>query len=69
MRYDGGMSKVARKDILNLSITERIELIGNLWDSMTKVPEAIGLTDTQRAALDIHLDAYHKNPTAGESRV
>ena len=59
------MSKFARKDIPNLSIAERIELIGDLWDSMAEAPEAITLTEAQRAELDRRLDAYHKDPTAG----
>jgi putative addiction module component (TIGR02574 family) len=64
MWYDGGMGKVARKDILNLSIAERIELIGDIWDSLAEVPEAITLTDAQKAELDRRLDAYRKDPTA-----
>jgi putative addiction module component (TIGR02574 family) len=67
MRYDDGMGKVVRKDILNLSIAERIELIGDLWDSLAEVPEAITLTEGQKAELDRRLDAYHKDPTAGAS--
>jgi len=59
------MSKFVRKDILNLSIAERIELIGDLWDSMAEVPEAITLTDAQKAELDRRLDAHHENPNAG----
>ncbi len=59
------MGKVARKDILNLSIAERIELIGDLWDSMAEVPEAVALTETQKAELDKRLDAYRKDPTTG----
>jgi len=59
------MSEFARKDILNLSIAERIELIGDLWDSMTEVPEAITLTEAQKAELDRRLDAYRQDPTAG----
>ncbi len=59
------MSKFARQDILNLSIAERIELIGDLWDSMVEVPEAITLTEAQKAELDRRLDAYREDPTAG----
>jgi len=59
------MSKFARKDILNLSIAERIELIGDLWDSMAEVPEAITLTEAQKAELDRRLDAHRQDPTAG----
>lgn len=65
MRYNDRMSKVGRKDILNLTVAERIELIGDLWDSMAEVPETVGLTDAQKAELDKRLDAYRKDPTAG----
>lgn len=59
------MGKIPRKDILRLSVAERIELIGDLWDSMAEVPEAIGLTEAQRAELDRRLEAHRKDPTAG----
>jgi putative addiction module component (TIGR02574 family) len=65
MWYDCGMGKVARKDILNLSVAERIELIGDLWDSLAEVPQALALTEAQKAELDKRLDAYRKDPTAG----
>ena len=59
------MSRVGRKDILNLTVAERIELIGDLWDSMAEAPESIGLTDAQKAELDRRLDACRKDPTGG----
>jgi putative addiction module component (TIGR02574 family) len=65
MEYDDGMDKVARKDILNLSVAERIELIGDLWDSLAEVPEAVTLTEAQQAELDRRLDAHREDPTAG----
>ena len=36
IRYDRGMSELARKDILSLSIAERIELVGDIWDSIAE---------------------------------
>jgi putative addiction module component (TIGR02574 family) len=65
MGYLMAMGKFAHKDILNLSIAERIELIGDLWDSMAEVPEAITLTEAQKTELDRRLDAYRQDPTAG----
>jgi putative addiction module component (TIGR02574 family) len=59
------MSKLARDDILNLTIAERIELIGDLWDSLAEMPEAIALTEAQKTELDRRLDAYRKDPAAG----
>ena len=65
MPYNKPMGKVARKDILDLSIAERMELIGDIWDSISEVPEAVALTEAQKAELDRRLDAYRKDPTAG----
>jgi len=59
------MGQFAHKDILNLSITERIELIGDLWDSLAESPEAVVLTEAQRAELDRRLEAYRKDPNQG----
>jgi putative addiction module component (TIGR02574 family) len=59
------MNKVARKDILNLTIAERIELIGDIWDTIAEVPEAVALTEAQKTELDKRLDAHRKDPTAG----
>ena len=59
------MSKVARKDILSLTIAERIELIGDIWDTMAEVPEAVELTGAQKRELDKRLDAHQNDPTAG----
>ena len=59
------MSELARKDILSLSIAQRIELVADIWDSIAEVPEAVALTDAQKAELDRRLDAYHQDPTAG----
>jgi putative addiction module component (TIGR02574 family) len=53
------------EEILGLSIGERIELIGKIWDSMAAVPEAMALTEAQRPELDRRWDACHENPTAG----
>jgi putative addiction module component (TIGR02574 family) len=59
------MSRLAKEDILNMSISERIQLVEDIWDSIAEIPEAVSLTDTQKRELDLRLDAYHKNPTAG----
>ena len=60
------MSRLAREDILNLSIAERIELVGDIWDSIAATPEAVVLTDAEKAELDKRLDAYHQDPAAGD---
>jgi putative addiction module component (TIGR02574 family) len=60
--YNDGMSQLARQNILNLSVSERIQLVEDIWDSIAEIPESISLTEEQKRELDRRLDAYHKNP-------
>ena len=64
-RYGFGMSKVSMADVLELSIPERIKLVENIWDSIAAVPEALPLTDAQRAQLDSRLEDFQKYPERG----
>ena len=59
------MSKLARADIMALSVSERIQLVEDIWDSIAEVPESVPLTDEEKAELDRRLDAYHQNPGEG----
>jgi putative addiction module component (TIGR02574 family) len=56
---------LAAKEILDLSIAERIQLAEDLWDSVAQVPESLVITDQERDEIDHRLDLYHKNPNAG----
>jgi putative addiction module component (TIGR02574 family) len=59
------VSSMTKADILSLSVAERIQLAEDIWDSIVEVPDAISLTDGQKAELDRRLDAYHQDPTVG----
>jgi len=59
------MSKITTADLLELSTSERIQLVEDLWDSILAVPESVQLTEAQKQELDRRLDAYHQNPDAG----
>jgi putative addiction module component (TIGR02574 family) len=59
------MSKITAADLLELSVSERIQLVEDLWDSIVAAPESIPLTEEQKQELDRRLDAYHQNPDAG----
>jgi len=59
------MSRLAKEDILNLSISERIQLVEDIWDSIVELPEAVVLTDDQKKELDNRLDAYRLDPNEG----
>ena len=55
--------KVQVDEILNLSVKERLGLIGEVWDSIAANPEEIPLTAAQRRELDRRKRAHRQNPS------
>ena len=51
--------------IEKLSSEERLRLIEQLWESLRATPEAIPLTDAQRAELDRRLDELDRGDVEG----
>jgi putative addiction module component (TIGR02574 family) len=59
------MKPITVNDLLELPVSERLQLVEDLWDSIAEVPEAIELSEDQRTDLDRRLEAYHKDPETG----
>jgi putative addiction module component (TIGR02574 family) len=59
------MSKVSVADALELSISERIPLVEDIWDSIATVPQSVSLTPAQREELDRRLEDYRQHPGEG----
>jgi putative addiction module component (TIGR02574 family) len=59
------MKPVRLSDVLELPVSERLELVGDIWDSIAQFPEKVALTPEQSAELDRRLEAYRRNPSAG----
>lgn len=59
------MKQIKTGDFLELSVSERIQLVEDIWDSIMGVPDAIPLTEEWKDELDRRLSAYHKDPSAG----
>jgi putative addiction module component (TIGR02574 family) len=53
------------EDILRLSVAERIQLAGDIWDSIAPAPAALPLSDGQREELGRRPESYAQNPDAG----
>jgi putative addiction module component (TIGR02574 family) len=53
------------EEILELSVTEKFHLIGEIWDSIAQKPESVDISDAERAQLDNRLQEYQENPTEG----
>lgn len=52
-------------DIAELTVEERLSLLEQLWESLTATPEAIPLTQAQRAELDRRLDNLDREGPVG----
>jgi putative addiction module component (TIGR02574 family) len=59
------MKPVRLSDVLEMPVSERLELVGDIWDSIAQVPDKLELTAAQRAELDCRLEAYRRDPNAG----
>ena len=53
------------EDILQLSVSERIQLAEDIWDSIAANPESLPLSDADRQELDRRLESYARNPDEG----
>jgi len=61
------MKTITLEEVLQLPVPERIRVAEAIWDSIVDHPEALPLTDEQRAELDRRLEALEKDPRAGSS--
>lgn len=51
------------EDILRLSVSERVQLVEDIWDSIAASPEALPITEQQRQELDRRLAAHARDPS------
>jgi putative addiction module component (TIGR02574 family) len=56
---------LTKEEIFDLSVTERIELIETLWDSID--PNQLAVPESHRRALDESLADYRRDPDEGRS--
>lgn len=50
-----------------LTASERLALLGELWDSLAAEPDRVPVTDAQKADLRRRLDAAAADPNGGSS--
>ena len=61
------MKSITLEEVLRLPVAERIRIVEAIWDSIADSPEAVALTDEQKAELDRRLEAFESNPDEGSS--
>ena len=57
--------KFTAADALELSIPERIQLVEDIWDSISAQADLIELTEEEKNLIDARLEMYHQNPGIG----
>ena len=63
--YSKEMNKALKDQVLQLSPAERLELIGDLWNSLDEAD--VPLTPEQIEELNRRLAEYHADPNSGRS--
>lgn len=54
-------------EIEKLSISERILLVEEIWDSIAASPDEVPVSQAQQEELDRRVQAYRENPEGGRS--
>jgi putative addiction module component (TIGR02574 family) len=53
------------EDILQLSVSERLQLVEEIWDTIADIPEELPLLEGQREEIERRVDLYDQRPEAG----
>lgn len=61
------MKNITATDTMKLSISERIQLVEDIWDTIALESDSVALTENDKKIIDERLEAYHKNPHLGSS--
>jgi putative addiction module component (TIGR02574 family) len=59
------MSELLLSDILKLDVSQRMQLVQDIWDSIAAFPESIDLTEAQISELENRLQAYYSGRGEG----
>ncbi|MEK7684656.1 MAG: addiction module protein [Verrucomicrobiota bacterium] len=59
------MSTISIKDVLALSVAERIQLAEDIWDTIPTRAEAVPISDALREELDRRIEDHRRHPERG----
>lgn len=52
-------------EILEMSVADRLRIVGDIWDSIAAESNGLEISDELRIELDRRLEAYKNDPDAG----
>ena len=50
------------EELRELSLSDRLRLLGDVWETFVSDPESLPLSDEHRKEIDRRLDAYERDP-------
>ena len=53
--------------VAEMSFSEKLQLVEDLWDDIAQHPDELSLTNEQKAELDRRWEEYQRNPNEGSS--
>jgi len=53
--------------VFDLTISDKLQLVEDLWDSIAETPEQVPIYDWQKKELDIRKESYQYNSSARTS--
>jgi putative addiction module component (TIGR02574 family) len=59
------MSAIMMRDVLAMSVAERIQLAEDIWDSIAAAGEPVPVSDAQREELDRRVEDHRLHPDSG----
>jgi len=60
------MTRLSLDDIQQLSVSERIQLAEQIWDSIVETPDALPIPESQIHELDRRLKLHNEDPEAAQ---
>ena len=61
------MMSVTLDEIRRMTVTERLKLIGDVWETLLEEEEALPLSEAQAREIQRRLESYRRGPDAGIS--
>jgi putative addiction module component (TIGR02574 family) len=61
------MAILSQSEIEHLSVVERLDLIGEIWDTLEDSSEVLPITEAQRREIVAIFDRYQREPNSGSS--
>jgi putative addiction module component, TIGR02574 family len=65
--YLYGMKYPTPSELQELSASDRLQLLEDVWETLVRAPDSLPLSDEHRRVIERRLEAFDSDPSAGAS--